>query len=110
MKKKELELLDSSIDILTSALEILKKNRGFYIYYNEPTKNIKNIKVHLDICGFCAWGSGRGVKLKESGRNGVWIGPFKNPEQAKLFAENTLMLDNISEHKCVKNNIKHFKK
>ena len=110
MKKKELELLDSFIDVLTTAIEILKKNRGFYIYYNEPTKNIKNIKVHSHLCGFCAWGSGRGVKLKESGRNGVWIGPFKNPKQAKLFGKNTLMQDNISEHKCVKNTIKPLKK
>ena len=60
MKKKELELLDSFIDVLTTAIEILKKNRGFYIYYNEPTKNINVLLLKLE--SFNIWSRIKNIK------------------------------------------------
>lgn len=110
MTTKQLQKIYIGLDETCNQDKILIDKIGYYLYYNEPNKKRKEVKIHIDICGFCAWGSGRGVKLKESGRNGVWIGPFKNPKQAKLFGKNTLMQDNISEHKCVKNTIKLLKK
>ncbi len=103
MKKKELELLDKSLNSLRVSTEILMKKRGFYIYYNEPTKATKDFKIHSHSCGYCAWGSGNGSNFKEKGKNGVWIGPFKNVNQALKFGKTTLNLKKISEHLCVKN-------
>ena len=102
MKNNELKALDNSIEQFKLASEILISKRGYYIYYNEPTKATKNVKIHTHVCGFCAWGSGRGVDSKESGKNGVWIGPFKTSKQARLFAENILKPVKISEHSCIK--------
>ena len=105
MTTKQLTKLDNELDITNPKDKILIDKRGYFIYYNEPNKKIKEIKIHIHNCGFCAWGSGRDIK-KEAGRNGVWIGPFKTPEQAEKFANNIIKPDKQSRHSCVKNNLK----
>ena len=42
MKNNELKDLDNSIEQFNLASEILINKRGYYIYYNEPTKATKN--------------------------------------------------------------------
>lgn len=103
MKNKDLKILDNLLEKLKLSSEILISKRGYYIYYNEPTKATKNVKIHTHDCGFCAWGSGRGIDTKESGKNGVWVGPFNNLKQARIFAENILNSVKISNHGCIDN-------
>jgi hypothetical protein len=59
-------------DILTDRILINKK--GYYVYFNEPNKKKRTIKIHHHTCGNCCFGSGK-LPKGESGRNGVWIGP-----------------------------------
>ena len=101
MTKKELTKLDKSLDKTNEKDNILIKKRGYFVYYNEPNKKTKEIKIHKYNCGFCAWGSGRDTK-KEAGRNGVWVGPFKTVIQAENFINNIINLDKQSSHTCVK--------
>jgi hypothetical protein len=79
---------------------ILEKKRGYYLYYNEPTKLRKEVNIHLHTCGFCEWGSGR--QNAEPGRNGVWIGPFKTVNQAENFANQILKPNGLKNHTCIK--------
>ena len=45
MSKKELTALDVSLCTSDIKDKILIRKRGFYVYYNEPTKNSKEIKI-----------------------------------------------------------------
>lgn len=99
MTSKQLIELNNSLDPKSKKDKILIDKRGYYLYYNDPNKKLKDIKVHIYTCGFCAWGSGRDIS-KEPGRNGVWIGPFRTPEQAEAFAVNILNIENVSRHTC----------
>ncbi len=91
--------IDLMLDPQVEIDQILIKKRGFFLYYNEPNKKAKDVKVHLHSCGFCAFGSGRKT-TQEPGRNGVWIGPFSNKEQAENFAKLTLNTNEVSCHQC----------
>ena len=99
MTTTQLKKIDVALDETIKQDRILIDKRGYYLYYNEPNKNRKDIKIHIHTCGFCAWGSGRNIKT-EAGRNGVWIGPFSTKEQAENFAIKTINPDNISSHTC----------
>lgn len=101
MNKKELILLDKKLDEFNKIDKVLISKRGFYIYYNEPNKKVKEIKIHIHHCGFCAWGSGRNTP-KEAGRNGVWIGPFETSQQATDFAKFVINIENVSLCSCIK--------
>lgn len=99
MTTEELKKIDIELDSSVIKDKILISKRGFFLYYNEPNKKIKDIKIHTHDCGFCAWGIGRDIE-KEAGRNGVWIGPFSTKEQAEKFAKNIINPDNLSTHTC----------
>ncbi len=99
MTTKQLTKLDNELDITNPKDKILIDKRGYYLYYNEPNKKRKDIKIHIHKCGFCAWGAGRDIKT-EAGRNGIWIGPFSTKQQAEAFAKNILGIDNVSGHTC----------
>ena len=99
MTNNKLIELNNSLDPESKKDKILIDKRGYYLYYNDPNKKLKDIKVHIHTCGFCAWGSGRDIG-KESGRNGAWIGPFSTPEQAEMFAVNILNIEIVSCHTC----------
>ena len=101
MKNSELIKIDLALDNIKKIAEILENKRGFYIYYNEPTKSTKNVKIHRHDCGFCAWGSGMRIN-SEPGKNGVWIGPFKNSKKALEFAQNIIKPNKQSNHTCIK--------
>ncbi len=105
MTKTQLNEIDNALDKNIKRDEILINMRGYYIYYNEPNKKEKEIKIHSHNCGFCAWGAGRKT-VKEVGKNGVWIGPFKTPEQAEEFACETIKLNKPTRHICIKKNKK----
>lgn len=100
MTKRDLTILDNSLKISDTKDKILINKRGFFVYYNEPTKKSKDIKIHTHNCGFCAWGSGRDTKL-EAGRNGVWIGPFNTINQAENFITTILNSTQFSHHSCI---------
>lgn len=100
MTTRDLTILDNSLSISDTKDKILIKKRGFFIYYNEPNKNSKEIKIHTHNCGFCAWGSGRDMEL-EAGRNGVWIGPFSTIIQAENFITTILNSTQFSSHTCI---------
>lgn len=100
MTKTDLTLLDASLNISDKKDKILIRKRGFFIYYNEPNKKSKVIKIHHHNCGFCAWGSGRDIKL-EAGLNGVWIGPFNTIIQAENFITTILNSSQFSHHTCI---------
>jgi hypothetical protein len=99
MNAKQLRKIDSELDYNFSKDNILINKRGFFLYYNEPNKRLKDINIHSHDCGFCTWGSGRET-VKEVGRNGVWIGPFRSTDQAETFARNVLIIENVSRHSC----------
>lgn len=101
MTKKELTKLDKLLDKSNEKDNILINKKGYFIYYNEPNKKTKEIKIHTYNCGFCAWGSGRD-STKQVGRNGVWIGPFKTVIQAKYFINNVINQEKYSHHMCIK--------
>ena len=101
MNKQELILLDEILNESNKIDKVLIGKRGFYIYYNEPNKKVKEIKIHIHYCGFCAWGSGRDID-KEAGRNGVWIGPFETSEQASNFAKFVIDIPNVAQCSCIK--------
>ncbi len=86
MKNKELEKIDNLIGTLPLIQNILSDLRGIYIYYNEPTKDSREIVFHKHTCGHCAFGSGK-RKKKTPGKNGVWIGPFSTSRQAEKFLQ-----------------------
>lgn len=100
MTKRDLTILDNSLKISDTKDKILINKRGFFVYYNEPTKKSKDIKIHTHNCGFCAWGSGRDTKL-EAGRNGVWIGPFNTINQAENFITTILNSTQFSHHSFI---------
>jgi hypothetical protein len=100
MTAKQLEKIDTRLDVKINIDKILINKRGYFIYYNEPNKLKKEIKIHIYTCGFCTWGSSRDID-KEVGRNGVWIGPFKTPEQAEKFALDNINHNKISVHTCI---------
>jgi hypothetical protein len=101
MKQTELNELDKVLKFLGDFGTILQKKRGFYLYYNEPTKSTKEVNIHSHICGFCKWGSGSGKQNSEPGRNGVWIGPFKTVKQAEKFATEVLKPASLTNHLCI---------
>jgi hypothetical protein len=100
MTKRDLTIIDNSLSISNAKDKILIHKRGFFVYYNEPTKKSKEIKIHTHNCGFCAWGSGRDTIL-EAGRNGVWIGPFNTINQAENFITTILNSTQFSYHSCI---------
>lgn len=100
MTTRDLTILDTSLSTSDTKDKILIRKRGFYIYYNEPNKSSKEIKIHTHNCGFCAWGSGRDVQV-EAGRNGVWIGPFNTIIQAENFITTILNSTQFSRHSCI---------
>lgn len=100
MGRDELIQIDKNLDASVSKDSILISKRGFYIYYNEPNKETKEIKIHSHICGNCAWGMGK-ITIKEVGRNGVWIGPFQTCKQAEDFARNHFIGCKIDVDLCV---------
>ena len=102
MKQTEQNELDKALKFLGDFGTILQKIRGFYLYYNEPTKSTKEVNIHSHTCGFCKWGSGSGRQNAEPGRNGVWIGPFKTTVQAEKFANETLKPHALKTHSCIK--------
>jgi hypothetical protein len=110
MTKKQLIKIDKALDVDLIKDKILIKKRGYFIYYNDPNKSTKEIKVHTHTCGFCAWGSGNGRTSKKAGKNGVWIGPFENPKQAKIFAKEIIKPIKVSYHKCITKSKKRKKK
>ena len=75
MYSSDLKAFDERLDPKMGSDLILIKKRGYFLYYNEPNKKVKDVKVHLHSCGFCAFGSGR-VGTQVPGKNGVWIDPF----------------------------------
>lgn len=99
MDVKQLQEIDAELNVNSKKDNILINKRGLYLYYNEPNKRIKDIKIHCHDCGYCAFGSGREIR-KEPGKNGVWIGPFSSTEQAESFARNILNIDVVSPHTC----------
>ena len=98
MKKSELEKVDKLVDVLENIGTILKAKRGIYIYYNEPTKNSREIVFHRHSCGYCAFGSGTKTE-KTPGKNGVWIGPFSKVSQANSFLKSSGIIVTLSK-KC----------
>jgi hypothetical protein len=102
MTQSEINDLDKVLKNIGNLCSILVRKRGFYLYYNEPTKLNKEINIHTHTCGFCAWGSGRGRKGTEPGRNGVWIGPFNTVKQAEKFAKEILKPSSLTNHSCIK--------
>jgi hypothetical protein len=60
----KLKKIDKLLDKSLEKDEILIKKRGYYLYYNEPNKNDKDIMIHKHDCGFCAWGSGNNREKK----------------------------------------------
>jgi len=52
-----------------------------YVYENWT---LSKAVVHTGTCGAC--NEGRGIRLKDSGRNGKWHGPFDDREAAMAFA------------------------
>lgn len=101
--KTELKRLEKSLDTLTLGINLLKKGIGFYVYYNKPTENSRDFKIHFSNCGNCAWGTGK-ISNAEPGKNGVWIGPFNNKQQAKEFLNNnfSILINEIDECNCCK--------
>ena len=69
MTNQQLTILQNSLDESNLKDKILINKMGYYIYYNEPNKKSKEVKIHIHNCRFCAWGSGRDT-TKETGRNG----------------------------------------
>jgi hypothetical protein len=110
MTKKQLIKIDKALNVAVIQDEILIKKRGYFIYYNDPTKKNKEVKVHIHTCGFCAWGSGNGRSSIKAGKNGVWIGPFEKPKQAKIFARETIKPIKVSYHTCIPKTKKPKKK
>jgi hypothetical protein len=104
MKANELQKINNSLSIEDKKDKILIEKRGYFLYYNDPNKKVKDIKVHRYDCGFCAWGSGNGRESKIVGRNGVWIGPFDTVEQAEYFTMNVINIDKVSIHSCCEKN------
>lgn len=102
MKKTELNELDKALKFLGDFGTILEKKRGFYLYYNEPTKSTKEVNIHSHTCGFCRWGSGSGKQNTVPGRNGVWIGPFRTSYLARKFANGLLNPNSLQNHSCIK--------
>jgi hypothetical protein len=100
MTREQLIRIDNDLDVTIEKDSILISKRGFYIYYNEPNKNRKEIIIHSHICGNCAWGSGK-ITNKEVGLNGVWIGPFQTSEQARFFGESNFVGCVITVDTCV---------
>jgi hypothetical protein len=98
MKKSELEKVDNLVDDFLNIGEILKAQRGIYIYYNKPTKNSREIVLHRHSCGYCAFGSGTKTE-KTPGKNGVWMGPFSKVSQAISFIKSSGINATISK-KC----------
>jgi hypothetical protein len=102
MTREELKKIDRSLDVSDLKDKILIDKKGYFLYYNEPNKNEKDIKIHKHDSGFCAWGSGNGRENKIAGKNGVWIGPFESSEQAENFVRNVLDIDDVSPDTCCK--------
>jgi hypothetical protein len=97
---KQLQKIDAELEIPIMKDEILIRKRGYFLYYNEPNKKRKDVKIHINTCGFCAWGSGNGRNPIQPGRNGVWIGPFSKKIQAETFSKNILGIDDVTSHTC----------
>ena len=99
LKKLEKQIVSGELTKKTN--EILKKLRGLYLYYNEPNKNDKSLKIHTHFCGECCWGAGKQPK-STPGKNGTWIGPFNEINQAKGFAQNHFPQLEIGQCTCLK--------
>ena len=99
MTIEELKEIDNGLHQFDAKDKILIDKRGYFLYYNEPNRATKDVNIHVHFCGFCAWGAGTN-RDSEPGRNGVWIGPFSEIEQAQTFAENVLNELNYTTHSC----------
>jgi hypothetical protein len=100
MDSNEIRGIDEKLVSENLTDSILINKRGYFIYYNEPNKKHKIINIHNYNCGFCAWGSGRKIDNKIPGKNGVWIGPFGNIEQAKDFIIDFFGDNDFTYHSC----------
>ena len=100
MLTKTLMTIDKSINSPSPIAQILRAKRGYYIYFNEPNKKSKKLLIHKHTCGQCAWGSGK-IKVKEPGKNGVWLGPFSRQSQASAFVTTYFPAYQEKLHKCV---------
>jgi hypothetical protein len=90
MDRNSLITLDNILEDRTDdSSKILKYKRGFYFYFNEPNKDVKNLKIHKHLCGNCAWGSGK-INNADSGRNGPWIGPFESVDYIRSFVQTNI--------------------
>lgn len=58
-----------------------RRTVDYYIYENW-THN--KIVIHTDICCCCNYGKGRNTR--SSVKNGIWIGPLKNKQDADFVA------------------------
>ena len=76
MTNQQLTILQNSLDESNLKDKILINKMGYYIYYNEPNKKSKEVKIHIHNCGFCAWGSGRDT-TKET-EHGLALSPNRN--------------------------------
>ncbi len=59
---------------------IFERMEGYYYYRNWKAE--KENKIHIHSCGNAQYGSGT-TRVKEAGKNGVWIGAFKTKELAQ---------------------------
>jgi hypothetical protein len=100
-KKEELIALEKWLDSLKIGFNLLKKGIGYYVYFNKPTQKSRIFKIHHSSCGNCAWGTGK-ISKANPGKNGVWLGPFENPMQAKEFMiiELNIAQQNIENCNC----------
>jgi len=86
MNRNSLIKLDNHLENTILSNQILIEKRGFFIYYNKPNKKTKQLKIHQHFCGQCSWASGK-ISKKNTGKNGVWIGPFKDIKYIKKFIQ-----------------------
>ena len=92
MKKKEIQ--DARILLKSNQVfnKIISHKVGYFYYFNWQSD--QENKLHYCECGHCAFGSGK-REDSEQGKNGVWIGPFKD----RLIAKEVLKkyIKNIGE-------------
>jgi len=101
MERKELKYLSSNLDDKQLKDKILFLKKGLYVYFNEPNKGSKKLKIHSHFCGNCAWGSGK-IPDKKVGLHGVWMGPFTDEDDIKVFLNNNLkeFINKLNKRRC----------
>jgi hypothetical protein len=63
----------------------MKKVINYFIYHNWRAKK-NQATIHKESCRDCNSGVGKRA-VKEVGKNGVWIGPFKSKQLAEDYVE-----------------------